>query len=150
MGINQIQQEPKKPKNYTTVRFYDKEHNKSVEYNLPIGAKINTTNQEYKVKKDGLYKDNKKIKQLEVPLFDMVALSVFDANKDHNIDKNDVKKFDKNHSVAKEINKGLGKSEYYVKVRDVIENAGCDEHGFGAVFNNEKNPDLIKEFHITF
>lgn len=154
-----IQKVSQKPVNGTPVKFHDKDNNKDVTYNIPVGAKITTTENTYKVKKDGVYLNNKKQAKLNVPLFDMVALQNFDVNKDGSIDKKDAKAFEakgKKASLAKEINEDLAKkgSDYYVDSREAgggYENAGCSkEYGFGVTFSNSKNGRESKHFGIEF
>lgn len=151
-----VQQVSKKQVAYTPVKFHDAVNKQEVVYDIPIGAKIGTTDKQYEVRKDGVYYKNKKVNELDIPLPDMVALKNFDVNGDKKIDKEDIKAFElkgKNASMANNINEDLAKkgSKYYVVSGSEYENAGVSkEYGFGVTFSNSKNAKKGKYFGITF
>lgn len=124
---------------YTTVIFNDKgNNNKKVSYDIPIGAIINTTNQSFEVKADGVYSNGKKIENLEVMLANHVALDVFDKNDDGKIDNKDQNAFaTQNNSVAKEIDDKLKShsSAYCCLYGAGEDHAAVDNTGFYATFH---------------
>lgn len=140
------------------VTFNDKGNKKPVTYNIPIGWNINTTNDSYTVKADGIYKNGVKVDNIEVMLANRIALDVFDKNNDTNIDTKDIEIFkDPKQSAAKEIDDKLKRhgSDYYCYVVETseggYEEAGVSEEGFYATFTKDNNTDkkIKKEFSIT-
>lgn len=143
---------------FQKVTFYDKEHKKKEIFNIPIGSNISTTNDNYIVKKDGVYIKNKNGKlekqtQINVPLFDIETMKAYDADGDGYIEKEDGKALKKGN-FAEKIDKRLekAKSDYYVDYTDAFQMASADEKGFGAEFfpNHKTRLDVTNDERKTF
>ncbi|MCQ2740166.1 MAG: hypothetical protein MJ237_08090 [bacterium] len=79
--------------NEMQITFRDAQNSQSKTYRMAVGSKITITNSVYELKKDGLYQDGKKLKDnvVNVILPQLSAVSLFDADKDGDIDSEDSK-----------------------------------------------------------
>lgn len=77
---------------YVPVTFREKNNNeqnsrKKVVYDVPIGTKIKLTSASYEIRTDGIYKKGEsdksytKIREIDLPTFDMAALNAINAER---------------------------------------------------------------------
>lgn len=151
----------KKVPGYSSVTFRDSGNQKKVTYEMPNGTKIGTSKNHYEVKKDGVYNKGKKVDCIDVPLQNMVALEVFDANKDKRIDPKDNQKLGKkgDYQFAYDISSALSKrgSKYTVDAAYTKDGGGWidahhDKKGFSVIFSDKKDVSCgeKKPFDIKF
>ncbi len=137
----------KKQPQYAPVQFSDSQNGKNQTFNVPVGTRITTTSDGYVVRNDGIYNNKgEKVQNIPVILPQAASLSIFDANKDGNIDDADAHELD-DKNVAALINDKLARSGSSFRVVDTIDDfdggfadAAVYDEGFYVTFSKNGNP----------
>ena len=145
MGIPKTDGNNNNGNQYYKVIFNDSQNGKKVSYNIPIGSKIQITQNNYEVRADGVYQRGEnnqftKVDEVSVILGQRLALHEFDVNGDGRLDENDNDENSK-QSVAYRIQDKLDRhgSRFYIPIVHTdddggFEYAGLGEGSFGACF----------------